>query len=173
MFLTLADLNQDGLTEVLVGADIRSSPNSLVRRVLILSSPTDSTGNYWESEIVDLPPRTGQPKGVAAGDLNDDGQIDLVLTSTGAEERQVGVYWLERNNDSGPWIPHNISGPEGIKFDLVHLIDIDRDGDLDVLTSEEKENNIGLGVFWYENRTTSRLKTTSSFVQTNPPASPP
>jgi hypothetical protein len=43
---------------------------------------------------------------------------------------------------------HPISGPLGIKFDLVKLIDLDGDGDLDVLTCEESEN---LGVIWYEN----------------------
>ncbi len=44
--------------------------------------------------------------------------------------------------------PHPISGPQGIKFDLVKLLDLDGDGDLDVLTCEERDN---LGVIWYEN----------------------
>ena len=47
------------------------------------------------------------------------------------------------------WAARDISGPEeGIKFDLIQLIDLDGDGDLDVLTCEERDN---LGVIWYEN----------------------
>lgn len=46
------------------------------------------------------------------------------------------------------WMPHEISGAPGTKYDLVQLIDLDGDGDLDVLTCEEVEN---LGVIWYDN----------------------
>ena len=48
------------------------------------------------------------------------------------------------------WESHEISGPKGTKYDLVFPIDLDADGDLDVLTCEEAEN---LGVIWYENPT--------------------
>lgn len=44
----------------------------------------------------------------------------------------------------------DISGPEGTKFDLIQLIDVDNDSDLDVVTCEEAD---GLGLFWYENPT--------------------
>jgi hypothetical protein len=37
---------------------------------------------------------------------------------------------------------------DGVKHDLVELIDLDDDGDLDLLTCEEVTN---LGVIWYEN----------------------
>ena len=43
-----------------------------------------------------------------------------------------------------------MSSDRGVKFDLVQLLDIDRDGDLDILTCEERD---GLGVLWYENPT--------------------
>ncbi len=48
------------------------------------------------------------------------------------------------------WDAHEISRPEGVKFDVFELIDIDGDGDLDVITTEERTN---LGVCWYENPT--------------------
>ncbi len=40
--------------------------------------------------------------------------------------------------------------PEGSKFDLIQAVNLDGDGDLDLLTCEERDN---LGVFWYENPT--------------------
>jgi len=59
--------------------------------------------------------------------------------------------------DGLQWVTHDLSGPDGIKFDRIELMDVDGDGDLDLLTCEErhrsKENPklTGLGVFWYEN----------------------
>ena len=53
------------------------------------------------------------------------------------------------------WIARDISGPDGIKFDLNLLLDLDNDGDLDVINTEENNNsqggNAGLGLVWYEN----------------------
>jgi len=34
------------------------------------------------------------------------------------------------------WIARDISGPDGIKFDLNLLLDLDNDGDLDVINTE-------------------------------------
>ncbi len=39
-------------------------------------------------------------------------------------------------------------GPDGTKFDLMQVLDLDADGDLDVITCEERDQ---LGVIWYEN----------------------
>ena len=35
-------------------------------------------------------------------------------------------------------------------------LDIDNDGDLDIITCEEREDEKGLGLFWYENSRTGR-----------------
>ena len=48
---------------------------------------------------------------------------------------------------------------DGVKHDLVPLIDLDGDGDLDVLTTEETK---GLGVVWYENPTRTAQRATHS-----------
>jgi hypothetical protein len=36
------------------------------------------------------------------------------------------------------WDVHDISGMEGIKFDLIQLIDLDGDGDLDVIKPRKR-----------------------------------
>jgi len=63
------------------------------------------------------------------------------------------VTWLSCKGrlPGAKWEPHEISGEVGIKFDRLELLDMDGDGDLDVLTCEERAHGTGLGVFWYEN----------------------
>ncbi len=38
------------------------------------------------------------------------------------------------------WDVFDLSGADGIKFDLNLLLDVDADGDLDVINSEENDN---------------------------------
>ena len=86
-------------------------------------------------------------KAVAIGDVNGDGRPDLVhTTNTGGNRKVPGVSWLEQAESK--WAVHNIGGSVGVKFDLIELVDLDKDGDLDAITCEESDN---LGVFWYEN----------------------
>jgi hypothetical protein len=92
-----------------------------------------------------LPSGTGTSKAVAVGDVDRDGKMDVVFTCEGARNVR-GVMYLSDVN--GARVPHDISGKVGTKYDLVELLDLDDDGDLDVLTCEERE---GLGVIWYEN----------------------
>ena len=49
----------------------------------------------------------------------------------------------------------DLSGKGGSKFDRIELLDLDGDGDLDVITCEENggKNSRGLGLIWYENPT--------------------
>lgn len=105
----------------------------------------------WSLTEIALPAGCGSGKGVAIGDIDLDGHADLVFSCEHAEPPLSGVRWLSRTTPAamgGTWQDHEISGPRGIKFDRLELIDLDEDGDLDVLTCEERHN---LGVFWYEN----------------------
>ena len=62
----------------------------------------------------------------------------------------IGMAWMSYifSVNDPLWNTQAISGVRGSKFDLVQLLDLDGDGDLDVITTEEKSN---LGVMWYEN----------------------
>jgi hypothetical protein len=101
----------------------------------------------WLRTEVPYPENAGTAKAVAWGDLNGDGRPDLAFTCENARGGKEGVWWFESKAD-GSWTAHRLSGPEGVKFDRIELLDIDGDGDLDLLTNEEVT---GLGVVWYEN----------------------
>ena len=90
-------------------------------------------------------------KAVAIGGIDSDGVQDLVVSfNTQTQKDKPGVAWIKFDHDKAPkdWPAYDISGLEGKKFDRLELIDLDGDGDLDVLTCEEADN---LGVIWYEN----------------------
>ena len=99
-----------------------------------------------EAAEIPLPPGTGTGKSVAQADLTGDGLPDIVFSCENAGGMH-GVVLLE-SQPGGGWSARTLSGIEGTKFDLLQLVDLDFDGDLDVLTCEEREN---LGVIWYEN----------------------
>lgn len=111
----------------------------------ILRFTQDGDPATWRQTEIRMPANAGTGKGIAAGDINGDGLADLVVSCENAEGRH-GLFWLEQTPTG--WTPHTIAGLTGTKFDLVELYDFDGDGDLDVLTCEEKE---GLGVIWFEN----------------------
>jgi hypothetical protein len=89
------------------------------------------------------------------GDVDLDGRPDLVVDCEHATPPKSGVVWMSCVGplEGGEWQRHEISGPRGIKYDRIELVDLDDDGDLDVLTCEERDAGRGIGVFWYENPT--------------------
>ena len=89
-------------------------------------------------------------KGVAIADVNGDHRPDIVTTAEAQREQDdmIAVAWKE--NGINGWVDHAISDQRGRKFDRLEMIDIDGDGDLDLITCEEVHD---LGVFWYENPT--------------------
>jgi len=143
MFLDLADLDGDGRRDAIIAAK--------PRKIICLFQPAKATAR-WESHVIEVPDRFGTSKAVRVADVNLDGRLDLVVTCEAAKGPLSGVFWLSYRGSvmDAQWDAHDIGGPEGAKYDLMELIDLDGDGDLDVLTCEESDN---LGVIWYENPT--------------------
>jgi hypothetical protein len=107
----------------------------------------------WSSEIIPFPGMAGRRgKSVIAEDINQDCQFDLIASFEGALDRS-GLIALMNFQSKNPYVM-DISGKEGVKYDFILIKDIDGDGDLDVITSEETAadgSKKGLGVVWYEN----------------------
>jgi len=141
MFMTISDLDQDGLQDVLVAA--KEAQVLYLRRL-------DKSGTRWVELRIPFPEGMGSAKGIAVADLDSDGHLDIVLSCENADPPKSGIKWLSYEDSplEANWRGHEISGPAGIKFDLLELLDLDGDGDPDVLACEEAQN---LGVIWYEN----------------------
>lgn len=137
MFADLGDVNGDGRMDVAAAA-------KPVEIVVCLRT----ADNGWREEVITLDGTTlGDAKAVKIMDVNSDGLADLLFTCENAKGPREGIVWLEQQR-SGPWKQHTLGGPEGLKYDLMQTLDLDGDGDLDVVTCEERDQ---LGVIWYEN----------------------
>lgn len=110
-------------------------------------------GDRWDQKSIPYPKGSGtRGKSALVTDVDLDGNMDLVASFEGALEKS-GIVALMDYQGSFPGVL-DISGPEGVKYDFVSLIDLDGDGDLDIVTSEETAEDgskRGLGVIWYEN----------------------
>ncbi len=148
MFMDMADLDGDGLEDAVV--------SEYTNQKIIYMRKLDSTGLNWDEFEIDLPEFVGRAKAVRIGDIDGDGVPDIVHSAnTLGNKDKLGVVWfsvkLGATDPDLEW--HELSGPEGYKFDRIELLDMDGDGDLDVLTCEENygPDSRGLGVIWYEN----------------------
>ena len=147
MFMSMHDTNGDNIEEAIIceksGQTIR------------IYERQDNQGLKWKEKAIKIPTITGGAKSVEAGDMNNDGITDFVLSTETQGKILNGLIWLDgnkiKNVKESDW--QKISGFHNAKYDKVELIDLDNDGDLDVLTCEENfgENSEGLGVIWYEN----------------------
>jgi len=137
MFLDIGDVDADGLADVVAAV-------KPVEFVVCLQRPR----GRWDEYVVAPDGTTlGDAKAVKIADLDGDGLTDVVFSCENAEGPREGVVWLRRQA-AGPWEQRTLGGPAGVKFDLIQTLDLDADGDLDVLTCEERDQ---LGVVWYEN----------------------
>ena len=148
MFLDTADLDGDGRVDL--AAALRPD-----RCGFLLQEDSQSSSEKLGWKTSQQPgafpqDRFGTAKAVRVGDLDGDGQLDLALTCERAEGERSGVFWAPLVRKGEVSRVHDISGPKGVKYDRIELIDLDGDGDLDLMTCEERDN---LGVFWYENPT--------------------
>lgn len=92
-------------------------------------------------------------EGVAAADIDGDGDADLAATVKGGQ--QIG--WLENpGSGAGNWKLHVIGGGarigEGDRFlDRIHAADVNGDGRIDVIASEETQDwTYNASIYWFE-----------------------
>ncbi len=92
-------------------------------------------GSQWSSETIRFPAGLGTANSVRVADIDQDGRADIIYGA---------VAWMSQADRT----LHAISGLKDARFGAIELIDLDGDGDLDILTTETA---LGLGIIWFEN----------------------
>ena len=129
------DINGDGRTDLLSLLDKRG--------VSWYSIPDDAT-KQWEEHVLIGVTKPQCHGGIAAGDIDGDGDLDVTRVDR----------WLENADGKGErWVEHKAfefgtEGPWGIQT-RAELVDVDRDGDLDLVQAEG--DVLDGSVAWFEN----------------------
>ncbi len=118
--LALADLNKDGSPDIVVGGRWLRNPG----RNLLTRPWSRRNFGSWRPEAA-----------LAVGDLNGDGRLDVVMT---VAEGPGKISWFESPPNPGKprWRERLLDRGPLESAQGVSLADLDRDGDLDVVTSE-------------------------------------
>ena len=153
---TFCDHIVDGWEDIIVAT---SHDSGMVAKWL---KRLDATGRHWEEYPISSDSLRSEHsstrkfviKGVACGYVDGDDRIDVVFTGSGHGH---GVFMMSPRTDipSGlSWDLVNLTPyADYMKYDNLRLVDMDADGDLDVVTTEEGAGvyTAGQGVLWLEN----------------------
>ncbi len=156
-FTKVVDVDKDGRDDLVIPSPSKLSATKILFRTNDSGEPT------WD-DVVSIPAPDGYEayknifgKGINAYDYDDDGDVDIFALF----KHHVFIY--EYSGD--PRVAENWTvidtGISSKKFDDAIHYDVDNDGDMDVVTTEENE---GLGVIWFQNHTYER------YAQGPPPA---
>ena len=136
----VTDLNGDGRPDVVIGYEAVSRAG----QVAWYEAGPDPTAPWSEHAIAEL---TG-PMSIDTADLDGDGDVDIVVGEHNLDHPEnARLFWIENKTGSGEeWVMHLIhTGDE--HHDGAQTVDIDGDGDLDIISVGWSHNKVLL----YEN----------------------
>ncbi len=137
----VSDYNGDGLQDVFVGCfGLDEHPfGGALNRLLIQTS----SGQLVDESDERLPPIMGDTHGLAVGDIDNDGDVDIFLIEGEwiAPEEKISSNGFYINDGNGYFTQDLQRGPEKITGDLVTcaIADVDNDNDLDLYLGTDME----------------------------------
>lgn len=134
------DIDGDGDIDIAAGRRPEGGNEPLI--IVWYENPGDGSGNWENTEIG----RTNHPADrIEVADINGDKKADIIV----AEERYPGkeadgnLFWFEQPiNIDGKWDRHCVVTQ--YSMNNLDIVDMDNDGDIDLLTCEHKGPNLEL-----------------------------
>jgi len=145
---SIADFNGDGFLDIIIVSMIGNSRGGYDPSFLYYGKPD---GSFDISDRVELIGREAYEQAFA--DLDDDGDVDILLINRGETTRlanEVWIYW-NNNNKYSTW---NITGLPSYNGLGVQVADLDRNGYLDIIVSNGPPKNLpnksfeGSYIYW-------------------------
>ena len=137
----------------MIRVDVRQTEWSMVLGVVLLGAALSAWGAEISFKKHTIDGNHDFPQAVFGADVDGDGDIDVL--AAGYNENKI-TWWENTNGVGTSWNEHTIDANfTGAHW--VYGVDIDQDGDLDVLGAADLGNQItwwenrnGLGTFWTE-----------------------
>lgn len=130
----LLDLNRDGLTDILASSEDYGDT--------ILWHKNEGAGQFTEQLSVSGSGNSRQV--IFPGDINGDEEVDLIAITTGPDYKLI---WYQNDGDENFTEQVIVEFNSSVTDPVIWTADVDNDGDIDLLTGENWEND----VWWYEN----------------------
>ena len=136
----MGDVTGDGRPEIVLSGGASEA------EVWYISIPTDPDTDEWPAVRITT---QGSDEQIGIGDIDGDGDNDVA----GGDTMDGGLYiaWFENPDDgSADWERHRLGSFDGVYPDRLDLADVDGDGRLDVVVSEETgSEDPDADVMWY------------------------
>jgi hypothetical protein len=133
--VSAADIDDDGDIDVLSA--------SFTDDKVIWHENTAGNGTAWTGR--DLATGIAGASSAAAADIDHDGDLDVV--SAGFNEEEIAWHENDGTPRGVPWEAHRVAVAMNAGTQLVLALDVDRDGDVDVMSAESALNRVR----WHEN----------------------
>jgi hypothetical protein len=136
----LGDIDRDGRLDAVIGYEAISTTGKLAW----YRQPVDPAQPWSETVIAEI---IG-PMSLDVADMDDDGDLDVIVGEHDLVNPSTAGLWVFENQDGvgGAWVAHEVYiGDE--HHDGAQVVDIDDDGDLDILSIGWGHNRVLL----YEN----------------------
>jgi len=131
--VALGDLDDDGDLDAVSGSNTDEDYEVIAWR----NGGAPFSGPWMQN---DVGASTGHVRSVALGDLDGDGDLDVVTGSTSGEDFEVIAWRNDGTPFSGTWTPNDV-GASTAHVRSVALGDLDDDGDLDVVSGGDSGEN--------------------------------
>ncbi|MDY6919086.1 MAG: VCBS repeat-containing protein [Pseudomonadota bacterium] len=138
--LTLADMNGDGCADIVVNAVWLENPHCTEPLSEWQAHPYATDWNWPDVYI-------------SVADFNGDQRPDVVLSPAEEAGQRYRIAWFEApQGDNKDWKQHVIDTDVEAVYHFIAAADVDRDGDMDVLTAKMHHGADPDEVKWYENQ---------------------